>query len=274
MLVRLFCPKCAYEVAQRKQPHAFIEVPVPISEVREDGQYEVRCEAGHVSLVTLDNVQFELLFELGINALYDGYGREAVSSFSASLERFYEFYWRVVMESHSVSIEAVANAWKPLSKQSERQLGAYVSAALSLGSELPKLLDPNKEVRFRNDVIHGGRVPTREEALRFGDVVMDLIMCGLNDLREHAPEALAATYAEMVPRSSEVQDASDDDHTGTVNILTAVDVRYPPKQGDRSVGGLEEQLSRIEYERRPFRMELVSEEGMKRRCSDRIPDAG
>jgi hypothetical protein len=218
-----------------------------------------------VSLVTLDNVQLELLFELGINALYDGYAREAISAFSASLERFYEFYWRVVMRYYSVSNEAVTSAWRSLSKQSERQLGAYVAAALSLNGESPNLLDPNNEVRIRNEVIHKGRVPTREESCQFGEVIMNMIRFGLNELREHAPDALAAIYSEMSPRSRKIEDASDDDHTGVVNILTAIDVRYPPTEGDPRVGGITEQLLRVEHERQYFQMELVSEEELKKR---------
>ena len=96
MIVRLFCPECAVAAA-KKLPYAEIEVPVPIARLADDGRYEVRCQAGHLNTVFLDNVKFELLFEMGLNALIDGYPREAVSSFASSLERFYEFYWNVVM---------------------------------------------------------------------------------------------------------------------------------------------------------------------------------
>ena len=91
MIVRLFCPVCAL-AATKKLPHAEIEVPLPIASVSDDGRYEIRCQAGHLSTVFLDNLKFELLFEMGLNALLDGYPRDAVSSFASSLERFYEFY--------------------------------------------------------------------------------------------------------------------------------------------------------------------------------------
>jgi len=76
----------------RRLPRAAIEVPVPDSHLLDHGDYEVKCEVGHVSLVNLDNLKFELLFELGINAHVDGYAREAVTSFASSLERFQEFF--------------------------------------------------------------------------------------------------------------------------------------------------------------------------------------
>jgi hypothetical protein len=33
-----------------------------------------------------------VLFDIGANAVVDGYYREAITSFSASLERFYEYF--------------------------------------------------------------------------------------------------------------------------------------------------------------------------------------
>src|ERR1700681_1770876 len=102
MIVRLFCPKCAYEVSKSIADYAEVDVPLPVSQLSESGEYEVVCGRGHISCVQLLNLKFELLFEMGLNALVDGYGREAVSSFAASLERFYEFYWRVAMAHLSV----------------------------------------------------------------------------------------------------------------------------------------------------------------------------
>ncbi|MDN5941775.1 MAG: hypothetical protein L0H94_07835 [Nitrospira sp.] len=41
---------------------------MPMSRPSDDGKYEVHCAAGHVSTVTVDNVKFELLFEMGLDA--------------------------------------------------------------------------------------------------------------------------------------------------------------------------------------------------------------
>lgn len=136
MILRLFCPKCAYYAAKEKHEKGSsripIDVPMPVSRPADDGKYEVCCVAGHVSTVTVDNLKFELLFEMGLNALVDGYPREAVSSFASALERFYEFYWQVVAMFHSIPEQQMDIAWKVIAKQSERQLGMFVSAALLL----------------------------------------------------------------------------------------------------------------------------------------------
>lgn len=268
MIIRLFCPKCAYEVSNKLTDHASIDVPVPVMRLADNGEYQVVCEKGHESIVILDNLKFELLYEMGLNALIDGYPREAVSSFVASLERFYEFYWRVAMKNAKVSNEETEATWKPISKQSERQLGAYVSASLMLTKSAPILLKQNKEVLFRNNVIHNGYIPTKDEAISFGNSVMKLINTELNNLRNIASDALLSTYKQLSPQSSakDEKDSDEDDKVrGCVNILTAIDMRHPPKEDDKRFGTVEDQFQRIIDERQPYSMELLTDEEMKKR---------
>jgi hypothetical protein len=272
MIVRLFCPECAL-AATKKLPYAEIGVPVPVARVADDGRYEVRCQAGHVKTVFLDNLKFELLFEMGLNALIDGYPREAVSSFASSLERYYEFYWNVVMTHLAVPEEEAAKAWKTVSKQSERQLGMYVTAYLLLMKEAPALLNPNSEVRFRNDVIHGGYIPSYDEAVAFGNSVMKLINQALDELRSAASDALTSTYKRLSPRPKD--ESKEDELQGVVNVLTAVDVRYPPKEAELRVGNVENHFERILRDREPHRMQLLSEDELRKRRPDvEVPKRG
>ena len=270
MIVKLFCPRCAYEATKNFDGYAVLEVPVPLSRLSDDDQYEVHCNKGHVSRVILDNIKFELLFEMGLNAIIDGYPREAVSSFASALERFYEFYWRVVMRHFDISKDQVNATWKPLSKFSERQVGAYVTAATILTKKVPTLLNANKEVPVRNRVIHNGYIPTSEEAISFGDVVMGLVNNDIEQLRLHANDALESTYKELSPRDYEVSsDEEDSVIVGCVNILTAIDVMHPPKEDDKRVGSVENQFQRIIDDRQPTRMQMLSGEEMRKRFPDR-----
>ena len=171
MIIRLFCCHCALAVS-KNLPHAPIDVPMPVVTIADDGRHEVRCAAGHVSTVFLDNLKFELLFEIGLNALVDDHSRDAVSSFAASLERFYEFFWHVACRVNNVPPEEAAKAWKLVARQSERQVGMFITAHLILLKRSPALLNTNTDVKLRNDVIHGGYIPTQDEACAFGNVVM------------------------------------------------------------------------------------------------------
>ncbi|MFA4917282.1 MAG: hypothetical protein WC560_11520 [Syntrophales bacterium] len=265
MIVKLFCPRCAYEASKNFEGHTVLDIPVPVSRLTDNGQYEVHCGKGHVSAVILDNVKLELLFEMGLNAIIDGYPREAVSSFASSLERFYTFYWHVVMRHFGIPIDQADATWKPLSKLSERQVGAYSTAVNLLTKCAPKLLSPNKQVPFRNKVIHNGYVPTEEEAISFGDVVMGLINNDLSILRLHAADALESVYKEFSPKDYDAEPNGDDSIiVGCVNVLTAIDARHPPKGDDKRVGGVADQFQRIIAERQPTSMQLLSEEEMKK----------
>jgi hypothetical protein len=254
---------------QKGSTSVSIEVPMPVARPSDDGKYQVRCAAGHVSTVIVDNVKFELLFEMGLNALVDGYPREAVSSFASALERFYEFYWHVVSNVYSMPLDQIDSAWKMVGKQSERQLGMFITAALLLTKQCPPLLNPNRDVKFRNEVIHGGYIPTVEEATAFGDVVMGHINELLATLRRLAPEAVLATYERLSPAKKKEENTSkseiiwndDDDHTGTINIISAVDVRHPvTADDDLRRGGVADQFKRILRDREPHRLITAKDE--------------
>lgn len=272
MIVRLFCPVCTYEATQRGIP-TVVDTVMPVTEVQDDGCYEITCNAGHVTRVALKNVKFEVLFELALNGLMDGYPREAVSSFTSSLERFYEFYWRAVCMHFGIPPEVATEAWKAVSNQSERQLGMFITSHLLLTKQAPRLL-ANSEMQFRNGVIHKGIVPSRGAAAKYGDAVLGLINAGLSELRTLAQEAMERTYDGMLPLLVE---RTPDEIVGGVNILTPVDVKTPvTKKDDPRRGGVLEQFPRLVRERKPHKMSLLTKEELKKQApavyKERYPD--
>ena len=81
-------------------------------EWRDDGRYETTCPKGHSSITILQELKFELLFDIGAYAIADGYYREAVSSFTSSLERFYEFFISSVLLEKGVKEDDRIKSWK------------------------------------------------------------------------------------------------------------------------------------------------------------------
>ncbi|MEW6585073.1 MAG: hypothetical protein AB1442_05615 [Nitrospirota bacterium] len=108
-------------------------------DIRDDGVYEMICSEGHKTYTLLQQLDFEIFFDLGAYAITDGYYREAVSSFTASLERFYEFYIKVISLKHGISDEVHETSWKLVSRQSERQIGAYIFLYTLENKITPKL---------------------------------------------------------------------------------------------------------------------------------------
>lgn len=163
--------------------------PIKVVEIRDDGRYETICPNGHEVIIILQQLKFEVLFEIGAYAITDGYYREAVSSFSSSLERFYEFVIRLIWHAKGLEAETTNAVWDSIKKQSERQLGAFVGLYSGEVLKPPKLLT-NTQTQFRNDVIHSGKIPTRSQAVDFGQVVLDLVRPIFREVKEKYPDGI------------------------------------------------------------------------------------
>jgi len=143
----------------------------------DDGVYVFECPNGHRTTTVLRTPKHEVLYTIGANAILDGYSREAIASFAASLERYYEFVLRVVARHRKVALQEFDNAWKILSKQSERQFGAFVIAwFLETGKHYTSSpQNPiNNMTELRNRVIHQGKIPTASQCKEYGQHVLDI----------------------------------------------------------------------------------------------------
>ncbi|MEK0360927.1 hypothetical protein [Pseudomonas sp. CBC3] len=143
-------------------------------ELRNDGRYEFICSQGHKTITILQQQKFEVLYEIGAYALIDGYYRESIASFTSALERFYEFFLLVKSLQNKVDTHIFNSAWKLISSQSERQLGAFIFSYTEHFSKQPTLLSQNN-IAFRNSVIHKGTIPTKNEALDYGQEILNVV---------------------------------------------------------------------------------------------------
>ncbi len=166
-------------------------VLVPITD---DALYRFTCPQGHNAIAILQQMRFEVLAETAVQAIVDGFYRDAVTSFSASLERFHEFYLESVTLTRGVSSQNFANTWALVRNQSERQLGMFIAAYVCENNSVPALL-PNQartagSVEFRNRVTHQGQIPTRQQAIEFGQAVIDLVENVLIGMRPRYADAM------------------------------------------------------------------------------------
>ncbi|MCT9423361.1 hypothetical protein KTI95_04385 [Acinetobacter baumannii] len=190
MKISITCGYCAH----LSEPGAHL-VAYELQVINDSGCYEFECPHGHRTVTILQQVKFEILFEIGVYAIKDGYYREAITSFSASLERFYEFFIKAICLSRDLNQEEITNAWNTMAKQSERQLGAFIAIhLLELGSH-PQLLS-NKMVELRNEVVHKGKIPSKEEAIKYGQAVLDLVRPLIVMLKEKHSQSISILTAE------------------------------------------------------------------------------
>ncbi|MBD3342451.1 MAG: hypothetical protein GF353_25350 [Candidatus Lokiarchaeota archaeon] len=175
MKLPIFCVQCATDKKQKTNQMTMVDI-------RDDGLYQTVCENNHVNIVALQQQKFEILFDIGAYAILDGYYREAVSSFTTCIERFYEYYIKVISLKHEISEEVFLKSWKIVSKQSERQLGAFIYLFTIEKKCAPTLLS-NSNIEFRNAVIHKGKIPEEKDAIKYGNDVLKIVRPILYDLK-------------------------------------------------------------------------------------------
>ncbi|MCU7237348.1 hypothetical protein [Pseudomonas peradeniyensis] len=181
MQVYLSCPDCIEEQARHEassEPPDYVNTPKRLKsypvQLTNEISYEVKCDFGHSSAVLVGSTNHEILFEFGVHSILDGYYREAITSFAASLERFYEFASRSIAIAYGCPEEKEVKCWEYVAAQSERQLGAYIYLYAAHFKEEPRLLS-GSNVKLRNASVHKGKIPTRNQAVKFGNEVLSII---------------------------------------------------------------------------------------------------
>lgn len=188
MKIKVSCMQCFSNGQEQDKDKTLPYIPsypyweYPMIELDKWPYLEFTCEKGHLTRLTLSFELYELLFQQATYCIMDGYYREAISTYNAALERFLEYAIEVMMLSNALDID-FNKLWKEVSNQSERQLGAFYFLYSLHFNELPCFLDKNK-VTLRNQVVHKGKLASKEEALDFGKYVFDYIKSILRKLRE------------------------------------------------------------------------------------------
>ncbi|MEF2247481.1 hypothetical protein [Paenibacillus sp. IITD108] len=164
--------------------------------------FPVECTNGHKNAIILPQQKFELLFEMGLRALEDGYTREAAFNFATALERFHEYCVKVMsnvtecqdsgafFDAEEFNSE-FQKTWKEMSRQSERQYGAFMILYLVAFKRKPTLI-PSDCISFRNDVTHKGIFPKEEAVIKYGKFVFDYISEKYMELNRQFPKGIAA----------------------------------------------------------------------------------
>jgi hypothetical protein len=206
------CFKCMQEGGDNFVPQIISLIP------QDSGLYRFRCAVGHDGAVILQERHFQLLFEIGLCALRDGYPREAIADFTASLERFYEFYFRLISKVIGIDQLEVDNTWRSVAAQSERQIGLYLATYVAHEGRAPAILSP-ANTSLRNAVIHKGKIPSRAEAVAFGEAVRGLVQPVLSTVVDRYSEALQSdTFHHMLSQNAGFEQAATMSYPTTLTL--------------------------------------------------------
>lgn len=186
MKIPLSCIQCSMDKVDRGEKGPFPGGPFFMADITDTGIYIGDCDKAHTMVVVLQHEKYEVLYQSGAVAHLYGFHREAVSSAATALERFFEFCCFVFWEQLGVDAEVARRTWKPMSKSSERQFGAFLTLyPIVLGTEFPaKQLRHQKLTETRNSVVHSGRIPSRDESEAYLRGVYEVIESTMTIIRE------------------------------------------------------------------------------------------
>ncbi|MFZ5581928.1 MAG: hypothetical protein ACOZCK_04640 [Pseudomonadota bacterium] len=189
MKIFTMCMEC-----QKELGHPSFE-PI-VTDYYEEALAFIECSRGHKSAIFLQSQKFEILLESAANALIEGYTLEAASSLSSAYERFFEFAINVFCKKSKVSKESIDETFKQVSKQSERQIGAFLFLHLLVFGKHYTL---NKRIpELRNKVIHQGYIPTPDEVIKLGELIYQEIVAITNLLSSKLSSELRQVVMETV----------------------------------------------------------------------------
>jgi hypothetical protein len=121
------CITCAKEASDKLATRGeSSSVKFVYAEMDDNGIVYLTCDRGHRTAAVHRSRKHQILFESGCHALLDHYTNEAISTFSAALERAYEFFLRVAYRKLGLPSSLLDASWKQVKAQSERQFGAFV----------------------------------------------------------------------------------------------------------------------------------------------------
>jgi hypothetical protein len=169
-------------------------VRFPYAEMDDNGIVYLTCDKGHSTAAVHRSRKHQFLFESGCHALLDHYTNEAVSTFSAALERSYEFFLKVAYRKLGLPSSSLDASWKHVKSQSERQFGAFAFLFPAIAGEPFELSE--KIPQLRNRVIHRGYIARFDEVLEYAAVIFALIRRIMHVLNDRCPTEMWAEINE------------------------------------------------------------------------------
>ncbi|PRX21187.1 hypothetical protein B0G75_13144 [Paraburkholderia sp. BL18I3N2] len=173
-----------------------------------DGRYRSECSRGHQQIVALRQQKFEILFELAAYAIRDGHYRQSVSSCTASLEAFHEFFLRAMAYQSGIRKERFDAAWKLLGISPQNRQEAYLLNYRNFCARPPVLLSP-LQIAWKDSVMQKGKMPKREECVTFGQAVLHVLQTAMGDAKDAFPNGVKQAMQEYVTAAQQRASTSE-----------------------------------------------------------------
>jgi len=212
------CPQCDQENRENGNFIPSIEQRDVI--ITNQITYEYTCSKGHPCFCVLQIERFEMLYKLAIHEFLENNFRACVINCAAALERFYEFFLKVVFHHNGYSSEKFyEEIWLPIKDRSKRQEDLFKDTFIELTSiEKPPVLKDTHR-KFRNHIVHQGEFPKKEQTRDFADTIFRIIGIGLYTLHKYCDSSIGVIKQEHLQRRFKSR-PSCNSHSTTIFLNT------------------------------------------------------
>lgn len=208
----------------------------------ERNAYLLECPNGGLTITSLQNHKFEILSEMGLLCFHNGDYDLCVLRLHTALERFYELCAKVVYFEVCGGFSDFSKVFEPMKNNSESQRGAFhfaVAVSEAIGKKTwPKIDNLSNLGALRNKVIHAGKLPTRDEALKHGEVITNFMQEIIDFLKVNKDEIWKYVCADEIRLATIEQNEIKSKHigkevataTGTVHAQLSLATGRSPKR--------------------------------------------
>lgn len=188
MKCRWYCQRCREEFNEKKltvrQINALIRKGEyshnsfsQLEQFNDKNYYEVECSNGHKTNLIIQNEMYEIHFDFGVIFYEKEMYRPAFLEFIAAFECFIQ-YGNIYMLGDG-TYDEYKEMLSSVVKLSERQLGGFLYQYYN--NFRKKVTIKSTMITLRNDVIHNGHFPTKDETKKYGEYVLNFIRNSLID---------------------------------------------------------------------------------------------
>jgi len=159
-------------------------VKLPLHEILEKDVSIIKCKHGHETLIISDSQKFENLLYFAFSSFQSHFYHQTISNMTSAYENLQELIIKMILKTNNIQDSEIEDSLK-IMKLSERRLGGFYYLFQNTFNKKPKLPNSNKEVAFRNKVIHNGYICTKKETLNYMIEMYKIIMQTINEIEDY-----------------------------------------------------------------------------------------
>jgi len=182
-----------------------VMVKAPLHEIVEKNISIIKCENGHETLIVSDSHKFEDLIYFAFSSFQSNFFHQTIANITSAYEMLQEMIIEMVLLKKEIDSSKILESLKKM-KLSERRFGGFYYLFLSEFNTIPTLPSQNKEIPFRNKVIHNGYICNKKETFEYMIKMFNIINKTINDIQDNGFDIRNYIINNTALKSKEISD--------------------------------------------------------------------